>query len=125
MATYFRGTPCWLPRTERSFSRAAASSDAASSFENDCHRRPMRNRPAIRNAFMNSVGKKARYLKTWPPSPAGRDFRRAPVAEGGRDDRLAVERDEGEGRDRGRDCDDQAPRPWRRIRLLIPHDDMI
>src|SRR2546427_2316577 len=49
---YLRGTPCWLPRTERSFSRAATSSAAASSFEKGCHRRPMRKRPLIRNAFM-------------------------------------------------------------------------
>src|SRR2546422_745503 len=51
IATYFRGTPCWLPRTERSFSRAAVSSEAASSFENACHRRPIRKRPLIRNAL--------------------------------------------------------------------------
>src|SRR5881296_817677 len=61
MAPYFRGTPCWLPRTERSFSRAAASSEAASSFENACHRRPIRKRPLIRNAFM---GRRARDRAT-------------------------------------------------------------
>src|SRR2546428_542448 len=58
---YLRGTPCWLPRTERSFSRAATSSAAASSFEKGCHRRPMRKRPLIRNAFM---GRRARGCAT-------------------------------------------------------------
>src|SRR6266511_1087620 len=64
ISMYFRGTPCWLPRTDRSFSRAPASSAAATSFAYGCHARPMRKRPLIRNAFMERRGKEPGYLKT-------------------------------------------------------------
>src|SRR5439155_932698 len=64
IVTYFRGTPCWLPRIDRSFSRAAASSFAASSFANGCQARPMRKRPLIRNAFMERRVKGPGYLRT-------------------------------------------------------------
>src|SRR5205807_9333520 len=63
MDTYLRGTPCWLPRIERSFSRAAASSAAASSFEKGCQPRPMRKRPLMRNAFMDTASQGAELLK--------------------------------------------------------------
>src|SRR3989441_4743765 len=61
---YFRGTPCWLPKIDRSFSRAAASSAAASSFENGCHARPMRKRPLIRKAFIETAWQGTAILKT-------------------------------------------------------------
>src|SRR3989442_13664597 len=60
---YFRGTPCWLPKIERSFSRAAASSAAASSFENGCHPRPIRKRPLIRKAFIETAWQGTAVLK--------------------------------------------------------------
>src|SRR5437879_13815007 len=60
---YFRGTPCWLPKIERSFSRAAASSAAASSFENGCHPRPNRKRPLIRKAFIETAWQGTAILK--------------------------------------------------------------
>src|SRR2546428_11541605 len=68
---YFRGTPCWLPKIERSFSRAAASSAAASSFENGCHARPIRKRPLIRKAFIETAWQGTAILKNfavevWP-----------------------------------------------------------
>src|SRR6266545_5229842 len=66
ISMYLRGTPCWLPRTDRSFSRAAASSAAAISFAYGCHARPMRKRPLIRNAFMERRGKEPGYLKSYP-----------------------------------------------------------
>src|SRR5256712_7207559 len=60
---YFRGTPCWLPKIERSFSRAAGSSAAASSFENGCHARPIRKRPLIRKAFIETAYQGTSILK--------------------------------------------------------------
>src|SRR5713226_6055599 len=60
---YFRGTPCLLPKIDRSFSRAAASSAAASSFENGCHARPMRKRPLIRKAFIETAWQGTAILK--------------------------------------------------------------
>src|SRR5437660_118486 len=63
MDTYLRGTPCWLPRIERSFSRAPASSAAASSFEKGCQPRPMRKRPLMRNAFMETASQGTGLLK--------------------------------------------------------------
>src|SRR3972149_3518595 len=60
---YLRGTPCWLPSKERSFSRAAGSSCAASSFEKGCQSRPMRKRPLIRNAFTETASQGAPLLK--------------------------------------------------------------
>src|SRR6266487_1675163 len=91
IAMYFRGTPCWLPRTDRSFSRAAASSAAAISFAYACHARPMRKRPLIRNAFMERRGKGPGYFKTWGgkrrrsrlPEAAGRGRRFSGLARNG------------------------------------------
>src|SRR5437660_9347054 len=65
MDTYLRGTPCWLPRIERSFSRAPASSAAASSFEKGCQPRPMRKRPLMRNAFMETASQGAALLRSY------------------------------------------------------------
>src|SRR5436853_4350907 len=81
MVTYLRGTPCWLPRTARSFSRAAASSWAASSFANGCQPRPMRKRPLIRKAFMETASQRRGLLKNLPASASNRQNRTEMLAQ--------------------------------------------